>query len=212
MVKAIIFDFDLTLFDSLYIGRKARVMLKEKYNIKMLSITEKQAFGMNHETFAKTLEKDNPNTFTWEEIDKINLEYMKKLYDEGSLQHINLLQDLNKRKIRLGIISGNTSKTILDFLNNKYNKNKVKFDYILTTDGKYEGKTKSDLIKELLKKWNIKNQDCLYVGDHPNDIIAAKEAGVISAAVSTGLNTIKELKHYKPDIIINDLEELKRFI
>jgi phosphatidylglycerol---prolipoprotein diacylglyceryl transferase len=212
MVKAIIFDFDLTLFDSLYIGRKAREFLKDKHNIQMLSISEKQAFGINHESFAKALEKDNPNTLPWQEIDKINLKYMKKLYDKGILQHINLLQDLNKKEIKLAIISGNTSKIILDFLNNKNNKNKVKFDYILTTDGLYEGKTKADLIKELLKNWNIKNKECMYVGDHPNDIIAAKEAKIISIAVPTGLNDKEELKSYNPDKIINNLEELIIFI
>ena len=212
MVKAIVFDFDLTLFDSLYIGRKAREMFKEKYRITMKSISEKQAFGMNHESFAKIMEKDNPNTLTWKEIDKINMGYMKKLFHKGILRHINLLKDLNKREIRLGIISGNTSKIILDFLNNKDNKNKVRFDYVLTTDGIYEGKTKADLIKELLNKWKIKNQDCIYVGDHPNDIIAAKNAKVISVGVPTGLNSKKELESYKPDTIINNLDELKKFI
>jgi len=213
MVKAIIFDFDMTLFnDSLYIGRKSRINMKEKYGISMKSISENQAFGMNHESFAKIIKKDNPNTLPWKEIDKINMTYMKKLFDKRTLHHIKLLKFLNKRRIKLGIISGNTSKIILDFLNNKKNKNKVKFDYILTTDGKYEGKTKADLIKVLLKNWRIKPEDCMYVGDHPNDIIAAKAAKVISVGVPTGLNNKQELRSYKPDTIINNLEELKKFI
>jgi len=212
MVKAIIFDFDMTLFDSLEIGRKSRENLKEKYGITMKSVLEKQAFGLNHLSFAKIMVKDNPNTLTEEEIDRINMAYMKKLFDNGTLHHIELLQMLNKKEIKLGIISGNSSNVIIDFMNNKNNKGKVKFDYILTTDGENIGKTKADLIKELLKKWKIKSDDCMYVGDHPNDIIAAKAAKVIAVGVPTGLNDKAELKSYSPDIIINNLDELKKFI
>jgi pyrophosphatase PpaX len=212
MVKAIIFDFDLTLIDSFYIDKKIRDILEEKYGITQKSFSVKEAFGMKHEEWAKAFEKDNPNSLKWQEIDKINLKLMDQLYKTEVLKNIDLLQELNKKEIKLGIISGNTTKTIKDFLNNKDNKGKVKFDYILTTDGKYERKTKADLIKESLKFWKIERQDCIYVGDHPNDIIAGKESGVISAGVSTGLYSKEELKTYNPDILIENLDELKKFI
>ena len=122
------------------------------------------------------------------------------------------LINLNKKGIKLGIISGNSTKTIKDFLNNKTNIGKVKFDHILTTDGKNEGKTKADLIKESLKLWKIQKKDCIYIGDHPNDILAAKEAGVISAGVSTGVYRKDELKSYNPDILIEKLDELNSYI
>ena len=96
MVKAIIFDFDLTLFEnSISIGRKSRVNLKKKYGIHMKSISEKDAFGINLEGFAKIMEKDNPNTLSAKEIDKINMDYMKKLFDKATLHHIKLLQELS---------------------------------------------------------------------------------------------------------------------
>jgi HAD superfamily hydrolase (TIGR01549 family) len=212
MIKAIIFDFDMTLINSLYIGRKSRQMLGEKYGIFMKSITEKQAFGMNHEGFAKVLEKDNPDKLDWQKIDKVNMEYMKTIFDTESLMHMKLLLDLNKSGIRLGIISGNTSQIIIDFLKNKKNKGKVKFDFIFTTDGLNKGKSKSDLIKECLNNWDIKSIECIYVGDHPNDIIAAKEAKVISAAVPSGLHSKEELKSYNPEILIDNLDKLKEFI
>lgn len=210
MIKAIIFDFDMTLIDSINIARKSRVMLKEKYGILMKSISEKQAFGMNHENFAKILVRDNPDKLNWKELDSINMNFMKKMFDKETLLHINLLKELNKKGIKLGIISGNKSSIISDFLNNKNNKGKVKFDFVFTTDGINKEKTKADLIKESLKQLNINNQECFYVGDHPNDIIAAKDARVISVAVPSGLHSKEELEDYKPDILIKSLDELKK--
>lgn len=46
------------------------------------------------------------------------------------------------------------------------------------------------------------------IGDHPNDIRAAKENGFQSIAVATGLVTTYELEAAEPDILLQTLEEL----
>jgi phosphoglycolate phosphatase-like HAD superfamily hydrolase len=46
------------------------------------------------------------------------------------------------------------------------------------------------------------------IGDHPNDIEAAKANGFQSVAVGTGLASLEELRAANPDIIVRDLTEL----
>lgn len=46
------------------------------------------------------------------------------------------------------------------------------------------------------------------VGDHPNDIEAAKANGFVSVAVATGLIPFETLEAHQPDIVVRDLSEL----
>jgi phosphoglycolate phosphatase len=46
------------------------------------------------------------------------------------------------------------------------------------------------------------------IGDHPNDIEAAKRNGFQAVAVATGLTSAEELQAWEPDILVRDLTEL----
>ena len=46
------------------------------------------------------------------------------------------------------------------------------------------------------------------IGDHPNDIRAARANGVRAIAVGTGLTSIEELAAHSPDLILPDLRSL----
>ena len=47
------------------------------------------------------------------------------------------------------------------------------------------------------------------VGDHPNDVLAAKLNGIRSIAVATGISTREELAECNPTIVVSDLRDLK---
>ncbi len=46
------------------------------------------------------------------------------------------------------------------------------------------------------------------IGDHPNDIAAARANGFISVAVATGVVPWEDLRIHKPDFLLQDLREL----
>jgi phosphoglycolate phosphatase len=46
------------------------------------------------------------------------------------------------------------------------------------------------------------------IGDHPNDIRAARANGVRSIAVATGLVSADELARHAPDVLVADLRAL----
>lgn len=47
------------------------------------------------------------------------------------------------------------------------------------------------------------------IGDHPNDIRAARENGFRSIAVATGLVGEEELRQHEPDLLLRDLREFR---
>ena len=53
-----------------------------------------------------------------------------------------------------------------------------------------------------------KNSRISLVGDHANDIEAAKRNGFQSIAVATGLSSIEELAASQPDVLVADLTQL----
>jgi phosphoglycolate phosphatase-like HAD superfamily hydrolase len=47
------------------------------------------------------------------------------------------------------------------------------------------------------------------IGDHPNDILAARANSVRAIAVATGLSSAAELAACSPDMLVNDLREVR---
>jgi len=50
------------------------------------------------------------------------------------------------------------------------------------------------------------------IGDMPSDIQAGKEAGVWTIGVATGVSKKEMLAEFKPHLLIDSLEDLKRLI
>jgi phosphoglycolate phosphatase len=60
------------------------------------------------------------------------------------------------------------------------------------------------------KKDGLVTNDCriVLIGDHTNDVQAAKANGYVSVAVATGLTPIEVLRDAEPDYLVRDLSEL----
>jgi phosphoglycolate phosphatase len=58
-------------------------------------------------------------------------------------------------------------------------------------------------------KLNGTADKALMIGDSENDIIAGREAGAKTCAVSFGFRTAEELKEYSPDVLIDRFDKLK---
>jgi phosphoglycolate phosphatase len=55
---------------------------------------------------------------------------------------------------------------------------------------------------DISKKWDLPPSECLFVGDSEPDIHTAKNAGMISVAVSWGFRTRTRLSKERPDYVI----------
>jgi len=67
------------------------------------------------------------------------------------------------------------------------------------------------VIDYLLDKYNIRKEDAVMIGDGANDILAARNAGILSCAYLNGLGNRDDLLELKADYVCEDLLELKHF-
>jgi phosphoglycolate phosphatase len=76
-----------------------------------------------------------------------------------------------------------------------------------------QGPTRTALVKVALKQaktegWLRHNPPVLLIGDHPNDVNAAKANRVRSVAVATGVVGRNELAQHAPDFLVDELGQL----
>jgi phosphoglycolate phosphatase-like HAD superfamily hydrolase len=75
-------------------------------------------------------------------------------------------------------------------------------------------KTRGGLVKLALrearaKRWIGREAPVSLVGDAPQDIIAARENGIRSISVKTGITPVADLEAERPDVLLKDLRELR---
>lgn len=76
------------------------------------------------------------------------------------------------------------------------------------------GRTRAQLVRKALararrERWIARGTPVSLVGDHPNDIEAAKLNSVRSIAVATGVVGARDLAAHRPDLLLTDLRALK---
>lgn len=76
-----------------------------------------------------------------------------------------------------------------------------------------QGRTRGELVSIAIhharqQGWIAKRTPISLVGDHPNDIRAARENGVRSIAVATGVVSAAELSEHQPDLLLENLNHL----
>ncbi|MCD4718468.1 MAG: HAD-IA family hydrolase [Desulfobacula sp.] len=83
------------------------------------------------------------------------------------------------------------------------------FRKIVAGDDVVRKKPDPEMLIKCMKGLDIAPSDVVMVGDHPNDIIAAREYGAMSVGCLYGLVDPDVVKSEKPDLTIENFSELK---
>ena len=206
-MKIIIFDFDGVIVDSNNAYEHVFERLAKKYSVKIKKDEILHHFGEHPSRIIGDIFGSDK---------KIYQEYMKITSQKKFIRKIRLIPNSKKtlsklkKSYRLALASGAAKDTFFHIL--KKFALEVYFDVILSGDDVKESKPSPEIIEKILKKNKIMNTEAIYVGDAPNDIIAAKRAGVKVAVVLTGVLNRKEAKAMKADYIIKDISKLEELI
>jgi phosphoglycolate phosphatase len=83
------------------------------------------------------------------------------------------------------------------------------FDDIIGADSSEYKKPDPRLLRPLMERYGAEPQRTVVVGDGDNDILLAKNAGVLSCALLNGLGSRKKLLSLNPDYVCESITELK---
>lgn len=118
-----------------------------------------------------------------------------------------VLEKLNK-KYNLFIISNSDSSSIYQYLNDHRWQN-----YFNEISSSSNSKSKSEIFRQLIEKYNLPETDTIFITDTAGDIHAAKQAKIsFIIGLTGGLDDLETLKYAQPDIIINNNAEFNQAV
>lgn len=209
MRKVVCFDFDGVIINSTNVQRYA--LEKSYYKVFGKALDEKvfQQFLL-HSGDSLT------NIFT-----KLGLPLeMVSFYREYSIEKdeevqiykgvTELLEYLNSNNILCGLCTGKDRERTIGILKKK--NILAYFEKIICSDDVTMPKPHPESLLTIMKHLDVNKGDAIMVGDAVNDILCAKNAGVFSVAVTWGTNKEDILLDANPNIVVENIQELKQAI
>lgn len=120
-----------------------------------------------------------------------------------------LLRGLMRRRLPAGLVTGNLSRIGW----RKMERAGLRGYFCLGAFSE-QGRTRGELAGRAAAEARRRGLVChdatvALIGDHPNDIAAARVNGFLSVAVATGVVPLDELRPHAPDILVEDLRGLE---
>ena len=208
MVKAVIFDLDGTIADTLPLCIAAFRKSIEPLAGRSLSDEEIIAtFGPSEEGTVRQLVPEH--------FDKGLADYLQHYTDMHDMcptpfdGMVEIIEQLRAKEIIVGMVTGK-GKPSCD-ISLKYYGLENCFDAVET--GPPTGPRKPEGIAAILDKFSLKTDEVVYIGDQVSDIVASRAAGVPIIAAGWGTTAdIDALRENKPDALFDTVGEFREYI
>jgi phosphoglycolate phosphatase-like HAD superfamily hydrolase len=116
-----------------------------------------------------------------------------------------LLYRLHRRGVVTGLVTGNLTRIGWKKMERAGLKPYLRFGAFAELSRDRAGLVRIAIRHARREHWIDRTSPIALVGDHPNDIRAAKANGIRSIAVATGLAGADELAAHSPDVLVPDL-------
>ncbi len=118
------------------------------------------------------------------------------------------IRSLSQMGYKLGLISTASRETLKEAIT--IIPDLTWFSLIITRDDVLQTKPDPEPFEKAMREMNLKNSECIYVGDLPVDVEGAKNAKIKSVLVlrQWGDSILEQFPEIKPDLIINELGDL----
>jgi len=123
---------------------------------------------------------------------------------------VDVLRELRSKSLKLGLVTNNSRSGTGLTLNRL--KLQHLFDAIVTRDDCEEMKPAAAPILKILRELGVSADQAILVGDGVMDVMAARAAGIRSAAVTTGPFPLTRLLKAEPDYILGSVNDLPSLV
>ncbi len=203
-IKLIIFDFDGTIADTLSLSIEIVNSLSSIYNY--AKITDENISYLRTKSAQEIVKLSGIPFYKVPSVAiKFHKEFQVRAGDLKLFDGLRQVLEILSHNYELGILTSNSKSNVSNFLE----KNNVStfFSFIVCNQGLFG---KSSLLKKIIKKKELTNDEVIYVGDETRDIEAAHKSKIKSVAVSWGFNARDLLEKYKADVIVDTPAELQK--
>ncbi len=212
-MKAVIFDMDGTLIDSMKLILKSVNIAFKHVGLPEISPDMLGTIaGRPLAEILKMLKQD----IDAESIRKCE-EIFKEVYRTMSAVEMHVfpkvketLAWLHNKRILLAVVS-TTSEQLIERELKRFEFEKF-FHVIIGRESVQNFKPSPEGILKALTLLEVRPDETVFVGDSPMDVKAGKKANVKTIAVTTGFSKKEILSREKPDYIINGIDELKNIL
>lgn len=209
MVKAVIFDLDGTLLNTLADLAASTNYALDHYGYPQRTIDEVRRFVGNG--VAKLIERAVPAGTSEEDTQRV-LSCFKRHYLEHSLDTtvpydgiMDMLSALKKKGIATAIVSNKLDAGVRE-LHEHFFKGLV--DTAVGESSERRAKPAPDMVNEAMRRLGIDTESAVYVGDSEVDIMTARNAGMRCISVSWGFKTREFLVENGATSIADTAQEL----
>lgn len=201
--RAIVFDFDGTIADTLRETRKIFNELAPEYGIR--EVEEHEVADLRHLSLKEILTKLKIPKRRVPSIITRGTGMMRRNIDRLELIKgmKEALTELREHTDNFGILTSNTTANVDLFLENHGIRDL--FDFVSSTS-KLTGKSRH--LRAIRKTFSLEHSEMIYIGDELRDVKAAQKADIPHAAVSWGFNSRESLAGAKPTYLFDHPEEL----
>lgn len=201
IVRAVVFDFDGTLCDSMQVGQEILTSLREKYGFRQVGdYSALQELSMSEAVRHLGIPRRKLPLLTWECRRRVHA-YRDQLELFPDIKFV--IRRLRRSGIPVGVVTSNTEELVHYVL--------AKAD--LAVDQVIAGVSlfgKANKLKSIFRQLGHSDDagQCLYIGDETRDIEAARKAGIGAGAVSWGYNSVHALERWEPDFLFRSPKEI----
>ena len=208
VIRAVFLDFDGTILDTKKMAEDALVLTLDELD---LDYDKVEAFGLLGTKMRLILNKLG--------LKKSRIEFGRELFYKHYINGIVKtgarpcvpLKPLYRLKKNFSLIV--VSNSDVKFLNAAIDKMKIGdlFDEVY---GAENGKSKDDVLADVLAKKGLMAEEAVYVGDRFSDVRFGKKAGMKTVAISNSCSwsSLKELWKERPDFVVGNFLELEKVV
>jgi phosphoglycolate phosphatase len=121
----------------------------------------------------------------------------------------SLLRRLTARGVVIGLVTGNLSRIGWRKMERAGLRPYFRFGAFAELARDRAGLVRVAIRRARKERWISRDSAITLIGDHPNDVLAARANGIRAVAVGTGVVPLDELRLHSPLIAIPDLRALK---